>query len=183
MNWLKKINIRQGIAKYMLSREAKHIRRERKSVSFAEAKKIGILYEAGSRENYELVKSYVRKLRSMQKEVQSLGFIDSKKVPGDQYIKLGLDFFTREHLSWWMLPHSRLTSNFIQEKFDILLNLNMSGCLQLEYISAYSKARYRTGRYAEGNDRYYDLMIHLKPSDDLKSFIEQTDHYMNLIYS
>ena len=179
MSWIR--NIKSSIGEYLFRKEIKFTQRERAVVGFGDAKKIGILYDATTKSNYELVKEYLRKIRNQQKEVKALGFIDSKKFPPDQFVKLGMDFFTREHLNWYLTPDSRVTDNFVNENFDILISLNIEKCFPLQYISAFSKAKYRVGNYGNGSEVFYDLMINLKPEDDLKNFIEQVDYYINLI--
>lgn len=176
-------NIKLKIADYFFRKEMKYVQRERSVVGFQEAKKIGILYDASSKNNYDLVRDFVRRARNAQKEVKSLGFIDSKKFPPDQLVKLGMDFFTLENLNWYFIPDSKLTDGFINENFDILINLNIEKCFPLEFISAFSKAKYRVGKYGDKSEMYYDLMITTTPEDDLKKFTAQVEHYLGMIKS
>src|ERR1017187_3796836 len=165
-----------ALANRKFQQEIKGFHRDRKVMSMKDAKRIGLLYNATESEDFEIVKTYVRKLLADKKEVTSLGFVDKKELPANQFAKLGLDFFTRKNLNWYMVPDSPLVTNFINEDFDILINLNIGACFPLQYISADRKAKYRVGQYDIKNAIYYDLMIHTPKNETLKHFIEQTDY-------
>ena len=173
--------IRLAIAKYKFQKEINNFHRERKVMSMKDAKRIGILYNATEPEDFEIVKTYVRKLLSDKKEVTSLGYVDKKELPQNQFAKLGLDFFTRKNLNWYMIPDFPLVTNFINDEFDIIINLNIGECFPLQYISAISKAKYRVGQYDLKNSIYYDLMIHTPKNETLEHFIKETDFYLNKI--
>jgi hypothetical protein len=170
-----------ALANRKFQKEIRSFHRNRMVVSIKDAKSIGVLYNATEIEDFEIVKTYVRNLLADKKEVTSLGYVDKKELPANQFAKLGLDFFTRKNLNWYMVPNSPLVTNFINEDFDILINLNIGACFPLQYISAISKAKYRVGQYDIKNAIYYDLMIHTPKNETLKHFIEQTDYYLNQI--
>ncbi len=173
--------VRLAVADYVFAKKIKDFRHTHKMVSIEDAKKIGILYDATNEKNYEVVTQYLRFLRSKQKEVKTLGFVDKKQLPKNQFAKLGIDFFTKKHLDWKMIPKHPLVNNFINENFDILINLSIEKCFPLQYIAAVSKAKFRVGRYEMGYTNYYDLMINIESKSTLKNFIQQIDHYLNLI--
>src|SRR4030095_7093583 len=88
------------------------------TVSFDAAKKIGLLYDATEQKDFEIVKEYVKSVRSRQKEVLALGYVDKKELPQNQFAQLGLDFFTKKDLNWQRFPQSLEVSNFIKQPFD-----------------------------------------------------------------
>jgi hypothetical protein len=164
-------------------RELVKAKREHEVVGFDEAKKIGILYDATDASNFEIMKAYVKKIRSHQKEVLALGYVDKKELPANQYAQYGLDFFTRKHLNWQMIPNYTIVSNFITEKFDILINLNSNKCFPLRYITALSHARFRIGRFDKKNMMCYEMMIDTKGEPGIKTFIEEVENYLRQIKS
>ena len=181
MNFIQKLRWEAG--KIMLRGDMTVLRKPGIAVGFEGASRIGILYDAGVKENYEAVKNFVRRIRNNQKEVKSLGFINSRKLPGDQFIKLGMDFFTLANLNWHFRPLSKVTSNFIKEDFDILINLSMEECVPLDYITHFSRSHFRIGRFSERNKLFYDFMIDLKPKDTIAQFVDQVEHYLQIINS
>ena len=150
-------------------------------VSFNDAKKIGLLYDATEDSDYETVKQYVKALRTDHKEVSALGYVDKKELSRNQFAQLGLDFFTRKDLRWTMIPDSLEVKNFIREPFDILINLNEGNCFPLNYITAMSKARFRIGRYNKNHIHNFDMMIEAGNSTSLSNFIKEADKYLRII--
>ena len=150
-------------------------------VSFNDAKKIGMLYDATEESDYEIVKQYVKLLRGDHQEVLALGYVDRKELSRNQFSQLGLDFFTKKNLKWDMIPDSLEVKNFIKEPFDILINLNEGNCFPLNYITAMSKARFRIGRYNKNHIHNFDMMIDAGNSTSLSNFIKEADRYLRII--
>ena len=150
-------------------------------VSFNDAKKIGMLYDATEEGDYETVKQYVKLLRGDHKELLALGYVDRKELSRNQFSQLGLDFFTKKNLKWNMIPDSLEVKNFIKEPFDILINLNEGNCFPLNYITAMSKARFRIGRYNKSHIHNFDMMIDAGNSTSLSNFIKEADRYLRVI--
>jgi hypothetical protein len=153
------------------------------TVSFDAAKKIGLLYDATEQKDFEIIKEYVKTVRSRQKEVLALGYVDKKELPQNQFAQLGLDFFTRKDLNWQHFPQSLEVSNFIRERFDIVLNLSDNTVFPLRYIAAVSKAKFRVGRFDETSVPCYDMMIDATQGVGLKQFISQAEEVLGKIKS
>jgi hypothetical protein len=175
--------IRSKLGHYRFLQDIKKLKLKREAVGFDEAKKIGLLYDATDDHNYEVVKQYVKSIRSRQKDVLALGYVDKKILPSNQFAQYGLDFFTRKHLNWQMIPTYPIVTNFINEKFDILINLNSNKCFPLRYITAVSHARFRVGRFDKKDLNCYELMIQVKGDTGIRSFIEEVENYLHKIKS
>lgn len=163
-----------------LSENRKNLRRP-VVAGFSDARTIGVLYDADKKENYELVRNFVRRWISEQKVVRSLGFINSRKFPPDKFVKLGMDFFTLEHVNWYLRPQSKATEAFIKEPFDLLLNFCTSEALPLDFLAGQSRARFKMARFSEENTRIYDFMIQLKPENGMAELIQQSEHYLRTL--
>src|SRR4051812_19296526 len=112
--------LRNKIAAYIFHYEHRNHKRNQKTVPYSEAKRIGILYDSTNEKNYEVVKNFVKDIRSQQKDVLALGFYNARELPAARFVKLGLDFFTTKTLNWHLKPHSRHITNFMNLDFDIL---------------------------------------------------------------
>jgi hypothetical protein len=175
-------NIRSWFGQYRFMKEMKRVKRKPEVVSFDEAVKIGLLYDATDERDSEVVKNYVKNVRAnYKKDIIAMGYIDRKTPLKSQYAQFGLDFFTRKDLNFQMIPVNPIVNNFINEKFDILINLNSGNCFPLQYISAMSQARFRVGRYSNGNTVFFDLMIKLKGEPAIRTVIEEIEHFLRLI--
>lgn len=159
------------------------IRHPRQAVSFDEASKIGLLYDATDESNYEIIRNYVKHLRSFHKEILALGYVDRKKLPANQFSQYGLDFFTRKNLNFRLMPNHPIVTNFINEKFDVLINLSSNKIFPLRYIAAVSHAKFRVGRFDRKYTNCYDLMINSKPDTDIKEFISDAENFLRKINS
>lgn len=181
MSILKKI--KQLIANNYLKLELKDIVREQKpnKFSFGQTKTVGIIFDATSAEDFELVKRYVLYLRENRKKVKVLGFYPSKRVPDMTYSKLEYDFFSEKELNWFGKPADMIVKNFINEDYDLLLDLNISDHFPLKYISALSKASFKVGKYNEKDVDIYDMMIDSDNTKTLKYFLRQVDIYITMM--
>lgn len=94
------------------------------------------------------------------KSVFALGYVDveTKKIPIWQNQKLESEFFTREDLNWQMRPVKNV-SKFINEDFDILVDLTSGKNLPLNFLVKESKAAMKVGVKGSTAERYYDLII------------------------
>ena len=135
-------SIRHKLANYLFYKEHAHIVRNGYVVSFNEAKNIGLLYDATSDKNYELVKDLVKEFRSLHKDVLALGYYNGAELPQSRFIKLGLDYFTKKSLNWKLKPSNKTVSNFINNEFDILICLSKERNIPLNHIAS-NERRFR----------------------------------------
>ncbi len=177
-----KKTIRSKIANYLFRREFSTHNRIQKSVGFNDARSIGILYDSTNERNYDIIKKYVKELREIyKKDVLALGYYDKKELPNDRFAKLGLDFFTRKSLNWHYKPIAPIVKNFMAKDFDILIDLHTSNSIIFRYVAASTKAKFKIGKYSRLAAPFYDFMISINESVTLPQFIEQINHYLNLI--
>lgn len=175
--------IKQAIANGYIKLELKDRPRERKPSRFAfkEIKSVGILVDATKPEDFELVKRYVLYLREHRKRVKVVGFFNSKQIPDMAFSKLEYDFFSLKELNWFGKPSSIFIQNFIDEEYDLLIDLNVQNLFPLKYISALSKANFKVGKYLKNDLEIFDMMIDSDDSKSLKYFLRQVDTYITML--
>lgn len=157
---------------------------KREVVSFDSAARIGLLYDATDERDYEVVKAYVKHIRTaFKKDILALGYVDKKVLPPGQFAQYGLDFFTRKDLDFKMIPKDPIVQNFINEKFDILVNFDSGKCFPLQYISAMSHARFRIGRYVHRNLSCYDMLVQIAGDPPMKTVIEEIQVFLHQLRS
>ena len=181
MSLLKKI--KSIIGNYMLKQELQSFTRNRKAnkFSFDSCKTVGILFDATNAEDYEIVKRYVLYLREFRKKVNVIGFFDTKQMPPMTYSKLEYDFFSQKEINWMGKPAGIIIQNFINEEYDLLIDLNVHDHFPLKYISALSKARFKVGKYTENDTDMYDMMIDADNTKTVKYFLRQVDIYITMM--
>ena len=175
-------NIRARLGQLRFNKEVQKQKYKAEVIGFAEAASIGILYDATIERDYEAVKAYVKTVRTQyKKDILAMGFVDKKKLPSSQFAQYGLDFFTRSDLDFRLIPNNPIVKNFIEQKFDILINLNSGNCFPLRYIAALSNSRFRVGRYDPKSTSCYDMMLNLNGDTSIKEVIEETEHFLRKI--
>jgi phosphoribulokinase len=176
------IKLRAKLGNIKLRRELLTHRGEHNTVNFEEAKKIGILYDATEVHDYEFIRNYVKTLRSAtHKDVLALGYVDKKTLPHGQFAQYGLDFFTRKQLNFHLFPSNPIVTNFINEKFDILISFANTQNITFNYIVAMSKAKFRVGRFDKKSTAIFDLMLNVKKDISLKEFSEEVESFLKKI--
>lgn len=149
--------------------------------SFVGVRTVGILFDASNPEDYELVKRYVVYLREHAKKVKVLGYFSSKEIPAFTYSKLEYDFFSAKETNWFGKPTTHIIDNFIEENYDLLIDLNIHDHFSLKYITALSKAKFKVGKYKEEDENIYDMMIDADNTQTLKYFLRQVDTYISMM--
>lgn len=176
-------NIKLAIANRALKQEMAMNKRELKpnKFNFNQTRTVGILFDASDPEDFELVKRYVVYMREHNKKVKVLGFFSVKNIPALTYSKLEYDFFSLKELNWYGKPNTHIIDNFINEDFDLLIDLNIHDHFALKYISALSKAKFKVGKYKESDEEIYDMMIDSDNTQKLKYFLRQVDTYITML--
>lgn len=130
--------------------------REKKVTGLARAGRIGILYDATDREVFECVRELIQELRAQHKEISSLGFVNVKYEEEIPKSKLGMDFFGPKSLNFGLRSSAVSVSNFLNERFDLLLDLNLDAGPVLLNVVSESKAGFIVGR-GDAGKTYRDL--------------------------
>jgi hypothetical protein len=177
---VKKTQKRAG--EYFLKKEFAAIERKKVAVNFEEAETIALIFDATNKDEFELVKKYIKKLKENKRKVRAIGFYDGKEEPTLMSSKLEYDFFSRKQLKWYLKPNDPIVENFILEPFDLLINLCMNFKMPLLYVTALSRAKFKVGKEHPKYTPYYDLMLSVDENIDLMRFIPLAEKYLNMIH-
>lgn len=161
-----------------LNQKLSQIKTNRTSVEFEMAESIGILFDATDPSNRNKVLAYAQNMINNGKKVNLLGFVKNKQKD----LTFSFKYFTLNEVSWKMIPNSTEINQFMNKKFDILINLYFGKNNPIEYISALSKANLRVGPFSE-NSNCFDLMIDLPNNKGIDHLIKQVDFFLNRINS
>lgn len=176
-------SLRNLAGNYYLRKDLTRITRNRKLSNLADAKRIGIVYQLNEVQDYDIVAELVAKLQQDHKEIKALGFVASKNLVSRFLPKLSFDFFSASGVNWFYKPVDTRVKDFINNEYDLLIDLSLSDSLPLKFIAGLSAAHCRVGRFDEKNKDCFDLMITMGERKDLKDYIEQIMHYLTIINS
>jgi hypothetical protein len=173
-------DIKKKVGKWVFKRELKINKRKKEVCNLESAKSIGILYDASSEEQINLVRPFVSFFFDLKKDVKALGFVNAKELSYCHVPKLQYDFFYKKDLNWYYKPQNYIIDNFIKKEHDILINLTDSSVIPIKYLVASSLAHFKIGIYEE-NYEIYDLMISLTDDRSQQKLMDEIKHYINLI--
>jgi hypothetical protein len=154
-------NLKTSIGERVLSDKLKNRKREPVFCNINSAMHIGVIYDATEYVSFEIVKDLVKRLTYDSRIITVLGYVHNKKLI-DQYLyRKGFDFFSRNDLNWYYKPVSPVAMQFMNEPFDLLINLSLRDYYPVQYITALSPASFKAGRYSP-DELYLDLMIDIE---------------------
>jgi hypothetical protein len=176
-------NLRTRVGNYLLGKEVTKARQARTILSMKEAKTIGLVFSSNNAEDVDIAKKYENYLKEMGKTVKTIGLINvtAKELPVNTAWWTGPQYITRKELSWFYKPSEEFIRNFVNEPFDMLIDMNIGGELPLRFVSASSKAKCKVGRYDEKYLSIYDVMIETDKTKTLKYFLRNVDTYMDML--
>ncbi len=144
------------------------------------AKKIGILYEASEKKQVEGIEVLVDFLfHKNKKQVKALGFVKGKKLDNFHLPKLQYDFFLSKDLNWRPASENYIIKNFLENEFDILINVCDTSVNELAYLTKMSISQFKIGRYNE-DMLIFDFMINIK-QQNTDFFIKEVIKYIKVI--
>jgi len=173
-------NIKKNVGWWILNKSIKKVKRDASFQNYTTAKNIGIIFNATHQDTYETARKYIKTISDKGLKIKALGFVDSKEVLDFYQKSTYFDYFSRKNLNWYSKPNNPNTEEFINTKFDILIDLSIIEDFPIQYIVALSKAKFKVGCVKE-NENFYDFMLQLNEKKQLSFFIEQLDYYFNMI--
>jgi hypothetical protein len=154
-------NLKKNVGEFFLRKKTKNLKRKTVSCNLHEAKNIGVLFNATHLVSFEIVKEFVKQLSTPSNNVSVLGYVDSKQMIDHYLYRKGFEFFTRNDLNWFQKPENEGVTTFIEQKFDLLVDLNLEESFPMKYILSLSNATFKTGKYT-ANHNLLDFMINIE---------------------
>lgn len=173
---------RVAVANKLLTAELRRKRIKHETVTFEEAKEIGLLFSVSQMDDLHTAISFKNELEESGKKVTTLGVVrlkDFEKTHAAQFPDV--EFIPPKSLNYLLKPSGPQINKFVKHEFDLLISLNLTNHFALSYISGFSKAKLRVGPYNPGNILCYDFMIRPNPHATLSDLISEIRHYLNII--
>lgn len=173
--------LRLRTAKKKLIIELEHLHRDAKSTNFDEIKSVGLLYYLPDEETYKTVESFVEKLNSHKIKTRVVAFHDGKIKPHYFIPKLQQDIITQKSTGFNLKPTGIFVNDFINEPFDLLIDLSLNCHYPLLHLAAMSKAHMKVGRHTDLHEKIFDFMFTVNENISLSEYIELLIHYLKKI--
>lgn len=173
--------IRMKLALSKIKQDAERVLRNKQVFNLDEAKTIGIAFEFTTSEDFELLKKYVLYLRELKKKVKVIGYYTGKVEPAVQYSKVDYDFVTEKSFTWWGKSSGHIVTNFVEEPYDVFIDINFNDTIALRHIGYCSAASFKIGRYIEDAETPFDMLISVTKESGLKTYLREVDTYLQKI--
>ena len=177
-------SIRQKIGKIILLKRLSRIKRAVQYSHIGRVKKIGIVWDATRTSEFPALSRFYQKMHERNIDVKILGFYPGKELP-DQYTAIRyLNCIKVKELDLFYHPTSPEISTFINNKLDILIDINFEKQFPLLYVSLLSNAGLKIGLFeAEEKKSPFDLMMDIKKPVDIENYLTQIIFYLEMISS
>ncbi|MEM9885726.1 MAG: hypothetical protein AAF849_07535 [Bacteroidota bacterium] len=166
--------LKRPLNKRFLKKQIKPIKRP--ATNLKAAKWIGILFDASSEKNIDIILNYKRKLEREGKKVNLLTYVNNRV----KALEMDFPFFNKLSIDWRAVPKGEAVEEFLTRNYDLLLTISATSNLVFEYISTLSDARVKVGPVTKDYDSY-DLMIEAQNGITLDRFIHYAEHYLSMI--
>ena len=165
------------INRSFLRKRTERLLRENKSsgntLSYQNAKAIGILFTQTDRNKYEAIKNLVKRFKNDEKQVEVLCYLEK----GGENYDFRYDYITSKDVGMWGKMQAPSALKFAENRFDYLYYLDLKRNIYLENVLAMCKASCRIGFYQKSNDGMLDLMVQVKGKSSYEAAIEQILFY------
>ena len=145
-------------------------------------KSIGIIFDADNVEDFIEVRELGKKFIKKGKQVTGIGFLEKKESYNEYLGIINHTVFNLTQLNWCGIPVATEVDNFIATPFDLLIDLNYNSKFPLYYIARLSRAKFKLGP-VNSFENFYDLSIEMKDIKNNRELIQNSLHYLGLIYN
>lgn len=171
-----RIRLRSGL--YHLKQEIKKMSRKNKSVSLFNARNIGILVTIENQSALNEAEALATEFKTANKNVKILGFLANKTL--NLKPSSNIELISEEDINWNYVPNKDKIINFINNEFDMLINLCTEICFPLVYITALSKSLFKVGAYDKKNATFFDFMIETQQRS-ISGFSTELKYYLDKV--
>ncbi|MEI6274838.1 MAG: hypothetical protein WCP08_02560 [Prolixibacteraceae bacterium] len=151
--------------------------REVNIVNLKSAKSVGILWNPSDDESIETYETLRKTLN--EKGIKSFGmaFISTRRGKETLTTVSNSWITDRSDVTFFGKPKSGDGIHFLQEEFDILIDLSLTKSIAMQYILIHSAAKFKVGWMAD-DPNLYDLEIDVKANPQCRFLMEQIVFYL-----
>lgn len=146
-------------------------------VTLAGAKSVGILWNPADEESIETYEQLRQILNGRGIKPFGIAFINSKREKETLATVSNSLLINNSNINFWGKPRSGDGLQFMQQDFDILIDLSINKCIALQYILIHSSARFKVG-WKSDDPNVYDLEIDVIANPQCRFLMEQIIFYL-----
>lgn len=168
----------------MLEGKYSRIRRRPIYRNFQSIKSMGLVWDASRPEEFLFLSRFHQKMADLNIELKIFGFFPGRELPNQYTAIRYLTCLKKNELDFFYRPLSKEAISFIEQPFDVLIDIDFQKLFPLVYITSLSKAGLKVG-IADTNPETapFDLMFSFKKPMNLENYLEQVLFYLDMINS
>lgn len=174
--------LRLSMGRMGMKRRSSRLRRTRFNGNLKNARSIGIVWDASRPDEFRILSQFHQKMQERNIEVKIIGWYPEKILPDKLTAIRYLSVIKRENLNFVYVPISQEANEFMNRKFDIVIDLNFENIFPLAYISSLSVAGLKVGIFEENNKVHQcDMMLQMSKKTDKGEYLAQVVHYLEMV--
>ena len=163
------MGIRETYARKKLKKTESSIKRNPVIPDLNSIKKVGVIWQPEHNEAFHYLQDYFAKKQVI---FRSLCFYSEDTIDNSD-----ANSIVPKDLNWWGFPKPGKIDNFIEMKFDLLLNICLETTFALDYITLITEAKFKTGS-TKSEKNYFDLNINIGENKDALYLAKQQIFYL-----
>ncbi|MFO7874443.1 MAG: hypothetical protein R6U62_08165 [Bacteroidales bacterium] len=159
----------------------KSAKRQRQFVSYDQAREIAILCSLHDKEERDVILHIKDELEADGKRVRMLCLANKKSDPEALENLSDDQICYQKEFAWTMRPKTDHLKGFVNNRFDVLLDLSPAKAFPLKYLAVLSPSSYKIGPYHPDFLAIYDLFINAGEECPATELARHAVHYLKLI--
>ncbi len=177
-------SIRLRIGNSVLRKRMTRTKRKKHFTNIDQVKKIGIVWDASGVDEFACLSKFYQKMHENKTDVFIFGYFPGRNLPNQYTAIRYLSVIKKEELNFLYHPVTKESTTFINNRYDVLIDLNFKKLLPLQYISSLSNAGLKVGLFESGTtDTPFDLLMELKRPVNVQNYLDQVIYYLGMINS
>lgn len=165
------MSLKNQFITWLLKRKLATLKRTIHPINLARVKTAGIIWEIDDQDVFRML---VKQLKERGIQVRSLCFSD---IHGSVH---GEVMFSPADFSFFGKVKNQEMADFIDRRFDLLIDITLAKSLEVQYVRALSRASFKVG-WSPVQPDYLDLSIDVSHRKEPSYLIEQIIHYLSEI--
>ncbi|RIA10013.1 hypothetical protein OE09_1860 [Flavobacteriaceae bacterium MAR_2010_72] len=136
---------------------------------------VGVILHLNEFSDFEAIRTYFKSLGLKANRIKIVGFAEEEKDLGYQWET----YVSSKDFGWKGKINNVELQTFIDTEFDALISFYQQSSLELNLITAQSKANFKVG-LSNKDQRLYDLIINVSP-DEFDLFKNELKKYLTVL--
>lgn len=176
IDFLKKYGLPIGLKKSIRKNKAK-----RHSSNYIDARSILMFFTSEGNQKIALVKGLQNKMENEGKKVKCIYLLIRDEDKPDVHMVDGMERLNLEDFSFFGEILKPSVNKLLDEEFDYMIHADMESTVYSDLIMSKCKAKCRIGKYFEGHNDQYDMMIDIPDDKKINFLLDQIYHYVKAL--